>query len=45
MKKMQALIVISKKVLTLIFTLSKKKEYHEPELVFGEYRKSQLSAA
>lgn len=45
LKKMQALVVISKKVLTLIFTLSKKKEYYQPELVFGEYRKRQLSAA
>ena len=45
LKKMQALVVISKKVLTLIFTLSKKKDYYEPELVFGSYRKSQLQAA
>lgn len=45
LKKMQALVVISKKVLTLIFTLSKKKSYYEPELVFGSYRKSQLQAA
>ena len=45
LKKMHALVVISKKVLTLIFTLSKKKAYYEPELVFGSYRKSQLQAA
>lgn len=45
LKKMQALVVISKKVLTLIFTLAKKKEYYQPELVFGEYRKSQMLAA
>ena len=45
LKKMQVLVVISKKVLTLIFTLSKKKVYYNPELVFGEYRKSQLQAA
>lgn len=45
LKKVQALVVISKKVLTLIFTLSKKKAYYEPELVFGSYRKSQLQAA
>ncbi len=45
LKKMQALVVISKKVLTLVFTLSKKKAYYEPELVFGSYRKSQLQAA
>ena len=42
LKKMQALVVISKKVLTLIFTLSKKKAYYESGLVFGSYRKSQL---
>ena len=45
LKKMQALVVVSKKVLTLIFTLSQKKAYYQPELVFGEYRKSQLLAA
>lgn len=45
LKKMQALVVISKKVLTLIFTLSKKKAYYDPKLVFGDYRKSQLQAA
>ena len=37
LKKMQALVVISKKVLTLIFTLSKKRAYYEPELVFGSF--------
>ena len=42
LKKMQALVVISKKILTLIFTLSKKKVYYEPEQVFGVYRMSQL---
>ena len=45
LKKMQALVVISKKILTLIFTLSKKKAYYDPELVFGAYRKNQLQAA
>ena len=40
-----ALVVVSKKVLTLIFTLSKKKVYYEAERVFGSYRKSQLQAA
>ncbi|MFZ2539342.1 MAG: IS110 family transposase [Oscillospiraceae bacterium] len=42
LKKVQALVVISKKILTLIFTLSKKKEYYQPENVFGMVRKSQL---
>lgn len=45
LKKMQALVVISKKILTLIYTLSKKKEYYKSEKVFGEVRKSQLKAA
>lgn len=45
LKKMQALIVVAKKVLVLIFTLSKKKLYYNPELVFGAYRKRQLQMA
>jgi transposase len=45
LKKKQALVVISKKILTLIFTLSKKKECYNPERVFGEARKHQLMAA
>lgn len=45
LKKMQALVVISKKILTIIFTLSKKKEIYNPELVFGTARKEQLMAA
>ena len=45
LKKMQALVVVSKKILTMIFTLSKKKEYYDPELVFGNVRKKQLQAA
>lgn len=42
LKNMQALVVASKKVLILKFILSEKKAYYEPELVFGNYRKSQL---
>lgn len=45
LKKMQALVVVSKKILTIIFTLSKKKEYYHPEQVFGNIRKEQLKAA
>jgi len=45
LKKMQALVVISKKILTLIHTLSKKKEYYNPEWVFGPVRKGQLQVA
>lgn len=45
LKKVQALVVIGKKILTLIYSLSKKKEYYNPALVFGSVRKSQLEAA
>ena len=45
LKKMQELIVVSKKILTIIFTLSKKKEMYNPDLVFGTVRKKQLVAA
>ena len=45
LKKMQALVVISKKLLTLIYTLAKKKQYYSAEKVFGEVRRSQLTAA
>ena len=31
LRKMQALIVVSKKILTLIHTLAKKKEHYDPE--------------
>lgn len=45
LKKMQALVVISKKLLTLIYTLAKKKQYYDPARVFGEVRRNQLLAA
>lgn len=45
LKKMQALVVISKKLLTLIYTLAKKKQYYNADKVFGEVRKTQLAAA
>ena len=45
LKKMQALVVISKKLLTLIYTLAKKKQYYNTDKVFGEVRKTQLAAA
>jgi len=45
LRKMQALIVISKKILTLIHTLAKKKENYDPEKVFGHVRREQLKAA
>ncbi len=45
LRKMQALIVVSKKILTLIHTLAKKKENYDPEKVFGQVRREQLKAA
>ena len=45
LKKVQALVVVSKKILTIIFTLSKKKEMYNPNLVFGTVRKEQMLAA
>ena len=45
LKKMQALVVISKKLLTLIYTLAKKKQYYDSARVFGEVRRNQLLAA
>ncbi len=44
LRKMQALIVISKKILTLIHTLAKKKENYDPVKVFGHVRREQLKA-
>ena len=43
--KMQALIVVSKKILSLIHTLAKKKESYAPDQVFGSVRREQLKAA
>lgn len=45
LRKMQALIVISKKILTLIHTLARKKESYDPDKVFGNVRREQLKAA
>lgn len=45
LKKMQALIVVSKKILTLLHTLAKKKENYDPKKVFGSVRREQLKAA
>lgn len=45
LKKMQAMVVVGKKILTMIFTLSKKKEKYNPDYVFGTVRKEQLKAA
>ena len=45
LRNMQALVVISKKILTLIHTLARKKENYNPDKVFGYVRREQLKAA
>ena len=45
LRKMQALVVVSKKILTILHTLAKKKENYDPDKVFGHVRKAQLKAA
>jgi transposase len=45
LKKKQALIVISKKIITIIFSLIKKQEQYKPELVLGTIRKEIMLAA
>jgi transposase len=45
LKKKQALVVISKKIITIIYSLFKKQETYNPELVLGVIRKEMLSAA
>lgn len=45
LRKMQALIVISKKILVLVHTLAKKKENYDPDKVFVHVCREQLKAA
>ena len=45
LKKKQALVVVSKKVITIIFNLLKKQQTYRPELVFGAARQEMLLAA
>lgn len=45
LKKKQALVVISKKIITVIYNLVKKKTEYKAELVFGEFRKNQMKQA
>jgi transposase len=42
LKKKQALVVISKKAITVIYNLVKKKTEYKTELVLGEFRKNQM---
>ena len=45
LKKKQALVVVSKKIITVIYSLLKKQETYKPELVFGAIRREMLAAA
>jgi len=45
LKRKQALVVISKKIITVIYSLLKKQELYEPDRVFGAVRKEMLMAA
>lgn len=42
LKKKQALVVISKKIVSVIYNLVKKQTEYKAELVLGEYRKNQI---
>jgi len=45
LKKKQALVVVSKKIITVIYSLLKKQETYKPELVLGAVRKEMIMAA
>lgn len=45
LKKKQALVVISKKIITIIYSLLKKQETYKPELVLGAARQKLMQAA
>jgi hypothetical protein len=45
LKKKQALVVVSKKIITVIYSLLNKRETYNPELVLGTVRKEMLKAA
>ncbi|MBP2656564.1 MAG: transposase [Firmicutes bacterium] len=45
LKRKQALVVIAKKVITVIYNLVKKKAEYRAELVLGEFRKNQIKQA
>ena len=45
LKKKQALVVVSKKIISVIYYLIKNKEEYKAELVFNNYRKNQMMKA
>jgi len=44
LKKKQALVVVSKKIITVIYNLLKKRETYDPNLVLGAVRKEMMAA-
>jgi len=45
LKKKQAMVVVSKKIITVIYSLLKKRDTYKPELVLGRVRREMLMAA
>ena len=45
LKKKQALVVVSKKIITVIYSLLKKREAYKPDLVLGAVRKEMMMSA
>ena len=45
LKKKQALVVVSKKIITVIYSLLKKQVPYKPELVLGTVRRELMAAA
>jgi hypothetical protein len=44
LKKKQSLVVISKKIITVIYSLLKKRTTYNPALVLGDVRKEMMAA-
>lgn len=44
LKKKQALVVVSKKIITVIYSMLKKQETYKPEFVLGAVRKEMMAA-
>lgn len=45
LRKKQALVAISLKLLRVVFTLGQEKRYYDPQRVLGDYRRAQLQQA
>jgi len=45
LKKKQSLVVISKKIITVIYSLLKKQAFYDPDLVLGAIRREIMAAA